>query len=58
VIQFHWKVVDVSRVPDKYVQRMVIGYKVDFAVYNGVRDIPGIEIMETEDVSGGVKSER
>jgi hypothetical protein len=45
-----WETKDVKKVPDTYVQRMVDTKKVDLAVKNGVRQIPGIRIWEDEEM--------
>ena len=40
---------DVREVPDAFVQRLVDTRKVDFALSNGVRYIPGIYIEEEDE---------
>lgn len=45
-----WETVDSNTVPDTYVQRYVDTKKVDLAVKNGMRDIPGIKIWEAEEM--------
>lgn len=41
-----WEVENLAEVPDQYTQRCVDSKKVDLAVENGVRSIPGIRIFE------------
>lgn len=54
-----WETLDVSKVPDAYVQRLVDPTKVDLAVDNGVREIPGLRIFEdVEMTSRRVKGRR
>ena len=51
-----WKVEDIALVPDIYCQKMVEGDKVDFAIKNGLRAIPGIKVWpEIEMVSRRTK---
>jgi len=44
--QRKWRTLDVDQVPDAYVQRLVDPVKVDMAVKNGIKEIPGIHIYE------------
>lgn len=41
-----WEVLEVKDVPDAYCQRLVEPNKVDLAIKNGVREIPGIRIYK------------
>lgn len=43
-----WRPVNLDLVPDQYIQRQVDVARLDMAIHNGVRDIPGIEIYEEE----------
>lgn len=43
---WRWETLDINQVPDAYVQRLVDPAKVDFAVKNGARVIPGLRIYE------------
>lgn len=52
VDNWKWEVVDVRAVPDLYVQRLVDPKKVDLAVKNGLRDIPGLRIFNDPFVRG------
>jgi len=45
-----WHVRNVNEVPDAYVQRLVDPKKVDIALRNGVREIPGIVITKEKEV--------
>jgi len=52
-----WEVEDLNQVPDAYVQRLVDPVKVDMAVKNGARNIPGIRVYsEVEMASRRTKS--
>jgi hypothetical protein len=45
-----WETQDVTKVPDKFCKRYVDGAKVDLAVKNGMREIPGIKIFQEEEM--------
>lgn len=48
-----WEVEKLELVPEAYITRYVDPTKVDLAVKNGVRAIPGIRIYERVDIVGG-----
>jgi hypothetical protein len=45
-----WETIDPKAVPNTYVQRYIDAKKVDLAVKNGKREIPGIKIWEDEEM--------
>jgi hypothetical protein len=45
-----WFVEDVRQVPDRYCEKYVVGGLVDLAVDNGISEIPGIRIVDEEEV--------
>lgn len=45
-----WETTDINKVPDTYVKRYTDTPKVDLAVKNGKRNIPGIKIWEEEEM--------
>lgn len=47
-VSWKWRVVDKDQVPDRYCTRYVDGDAVDFAIKNGIMNIPGIRIYNEE----------
>jgi hypothetical protein len=48
---WRWKLEDVNLVPKPYVQVLIDGKKVDLAVKNGKRKIPGLKIYQDEEMA-------
>jgi len=49
---WRWELEDMARVPDDYLQAILDVAKIDKAIQDGVREIPGIKIFEDTDVVG------